>query len=42
MIDAVERDRGMVPVGRDSRFAWALHGVLPQAATDRLARWGAR
>lgn len=41
VVDAIERDRSVVPVGRDARAAWLLRRVVPQAAVDRFARWGA-
>jgi NAD(P)-dependent dehydrogenase (short-subunit alcohol dehydrogenase family) len=38
VLDAVERDRPVVPVGVEARLGWAAHRVLPSRAVDRLAR----
>jgi NAD(P)-dependent dehydrogenase (short-subunit alcohol dehydrogenase family) len=39
VIDAVERDRSVVPVGIEARLGWQLRRVLPQSLVDRAARW---
>lgn len=38
VVDAVERDRPVVPVGIEARIGWALHGLLPSRVVDRAAR----
>lgn len=40
VLDAVERNRSVVPVGIEARIGWHLRRLLPQAAVDRSARWG--
>lgn len=39
IVEAVRHDRGVVPVGFEARLGWALHGVLPGAAVDWMARF---
>ncbi|MEZ5144645.1 MAG: SDR family NAD(P)-dependent oxidoreductase [Acidimicrobiales bacterium] len=38
VVDAVRRDRSVVPVGVEARLGWALHRLLPLRAGDRMAR----
>lgn len=38
IVDAIRRDRAVVPVGIEARVGWALHGVLPAGVVDLLAR----
>lgn len=38
IVDAIRRNRAVVPVGIEARVGWALHGVLPAGVVDRLAR----
>lgn len=38
IVDAVERDRPVVPVGAEARIGWALHGLVPSRLVDRAAR----
>lgn len=38
IVDAIRRNRAVVPVGIEARVGWALHGVLPAGVVDRMAR----
>jgi hypothetical protein len=38
IVDAVRRDRSVVPVGIEARVGWYLNRLLPLRAGDRLAR----
>lgn len=38
IVDAIEHNRSVVPVGWESRLAWALDGILPTALVDAVAR----
>jgi len=38
IVDAVRRDRPVVPVGAEAWAGWVLRGLLPARLTDRLAR----
>lgn len=38
VVDAVERDRPVVPVGIEARVGWVLHGLLPSRLVDRAAQ----
>jgi NAD(P)-dependent dehydrogenase (short-subunit alcohol dehydrogenase family) len=38
IVDAVRRDRPVVPVGAEAWAGWLLRGVVPSRAADRLAR----
>jgi 2-hydroxycyclohexanecarboxyl-CoA dehydrogenase len=38
VIDAVVRDRPVVPVGVEARVGWLLNGVVPSRLVDRAAR----
>ena len=38
IVAAVERNRGVVPVGFEARLGWALRGLVPQALAERAAR----
>ncbi|HZT64753.1 MAG TPA: SDR family NAD(P)-dependent oxidoreductase [Acidimicrobiales bacterium] len=38
ILDAVRRNRPVVPVGIEARFGWVAHRVLPTAVIDRLFR----
>jgi NAD(P)-dependent dehydrogenase (short-subunit alcohol dehydrogenase family) len=38
VVDAVERDRPVVPVGIEARVGWVLHGLVPSRLVDRAAR----
>lgn len=39
ILDAIERDRAVVPAGRDARAAWWLQRLLPGSGVARVARW---
>lgn len=38
IVDAVARDRSIVPVGMEARVGWLLNGMLPARLVDRAAR----
>jgi short-subunit dehydrogenase len=38
IVDAVARNRAVVPVGRDARAGWLFHRLAPVALQQRLAR----
>lgn len=38
IVDAVARNRAVVPVGAEARIGWVMRGVVPSAAVDRMAR----
>lgn len=38
IVDAIERDRPVVPVGLEARLGWALRGLVPSRLVDRAAR----
>ena len=38
IVDAVARNRAVVPVGAEARLGWALRGVVPTAVVDLMAR----
>ena len=38
IVDAVARNRGVVPVGGESRLGWLARRLLPSGAVDRMAR----
>ena len=38
IVDAVERNRAVVPVGIEARIGWGLNRVLPTRLGDRMAR----
>jgi NAD(P)-dependent dehydrogenase (short-subunit alcohol dehydrogenase family) len=38
IVDAVARDRPVVPVGLEARIGWALNGLLPSRLVDALAK----
>lgn len=38
VVDAVRRDRAVVPVGWDARIAWLVHRLAPLRAQERVAR----
>jgi NAD(P)-dependent dehydrogenase (short-subunit alcohol dehydrogenase family) len=38
IVDAVRRNRAVVPVGAEARVGWLLHRLLPARAADLLAR----
>jgi NAD(P)-dependent dehydrogenase (short-subunit alcohol dehydrogenase family) len=38
IVDAVEHDRAVVPVGAEARLGWFLNGLLPNAVVERIAR----
>jgi short-subunit dehydrogenase len=40
IIDAVRRDRAVVPVGWEARLGWWGHRLTSVAAQQRIARWG--
>ena len=42
IVDAVERNRAVVPVGVEARIGWALSRVLPTRLGDRFARTSVR
>ena len=42
IIDAIERNRAVVPVGVEARVGWALNRVLPTRLGDRMARTSLR
>jgi len=42
IVDAVEHDRPVVPVGAEARVGWALRGLVPSRVGDRLALLSAR
>jgi len=39
VLDAIERDRAVVPTGVDARVGWWLQRLLPEGGVERLARW---
>lgn len=38
IVEAVERNRAVVPVGIEARVGWVLHRLLPNRLGDRMAR----
>ncbi|MGH8980419.1 MAG: SDR family NAD(P)-dependent oxidoreductase, partial [Acidimicrobiales bacterium] len=42
VVEAIERDLPVVPVGLEARIGWALHGLLPSRLVDRAARTSVR
>lgn len=40
VVDAVERDRAVVPVGAEARVGWALHRLAPVRLQQWVARFG--
>jgi 2-hydroxycyclohexanecarboxyl-CoA dehydrogenase len=42
VVDAVERNRAVVPVGIEARVGWMVNRVLPTRVTDRIARTSLR
>lgn len=38
IVDAIERDRAVVPVGIEARLAWLFHRIAPIAVQDAIAR----
>jgi NAD(P)-dependent dehydrogenase (short-subunit alcohol dehydrogenase family) len=40
IVDAVRRDRAVVPVGWEARLGWWAHRLSPVALQQRVARWG--
>ncbi|HWG73656.1 MAG TPA: SDR family NAD(P)-dependent oxidoreductase [Acidimicrobiales bacterium] len=38
IVDAVAHNRAVVPVGAEARLGWAMRGLVPAAAVDRMAR----
>jgi hypothetical protein len=42
IVDAVERDRAVVPVGFEAKAGWWLHRFGPLALQQKIARQGLR
>ena len=42
ILDAIERDRAVVPVGFEAKLGWWFHRLAPIALQQALARRGSR